>query len=920
MARAFKSYLIITTWLAWNAAQAQPPPSDMPAVLLNSPINATWAANHGRYWTDKGFGGFLLSGIQDHLESDVWAVDGDPATTEADDLLLLEVRLANERLIEQGIDRNFVVVPIAPDDHYFCDAAVARRAVARFKRVGVFCKRAGLRGIAIDTRPASLFYDFRWDGYRYGAYTAAQLAEGARAFGQRIVRAFLGECPASDLLVITDGYRYWGSLWFALLEGMLEGVDTSRDAQLHVLTRATCLETAPARIRAVAERIPRILRRHVDRNTWERWQERGHVALGMGPLGYRDAAGTRTPVAAYTFDAYRRQLAAAKLYSDHYVWVEGNGPSWWRLTATEAQTYGRLLQNGAAVAVQTQPVIGNLEAYDVRSPFDDLLRVGPYRSNDGPAYVFLSEQGAALFLSDGIQQNLQIEDLGASLVLTLLVSGARREIEIRDGRLTLAPCADPVLIEPLPVRQWVVPTALWLEQPDPPTSPSASVLTRFGFANRTAFDLAGSLEALPPEGFSIRPAVQPFDLSPGQGLRVDGIMRGRFDANTTIKTRLRIAASGSASAVTRTFQCDVARRLKWRTALDGVVQAAPTIADVDGVAPREVLVCSDAGEVACLNADGTCRWKRRFRGRFDVPAAVGRGAFGERAIALIDAHGVLRVLRHDGRVAWERPFEVRCGPSGPLFADLHPFQGDEIIVGLGDGRVVALRADAEILWSYDAESAPAFLSVHRRKADGDHHILLACTDRSGTVACIGRDGRCLWREAIGGALVSPPVVADIEADGADEVIVATATGGIHVLDAKTAASRSHANLGVAVQSFTVAHFPAGREPHFLITNPGALYCLSRTFDVEWSVELHAVGAPAVARLAAGPCILVATSTGQVVALSTDGAVLWRETRAPVPLAGSPVVSDVDHDGDLECVYASTDRLLEAIPLGAANSR
>ena len=794
--------LIIAASLGCATATAGPPPQEMPCVLLNAPVNATWAANHTDYWQRKGFAGFLLSGIQDDLEVDVWAVDGDAATKGNEDLLLREVRLANERLVEAGIDRNFVLVPIAPDRCFFADPAVARDTIGRFRSVGVFCEKAGLRGVAIDTRPNSLFYDYRWDGYLYDTYTPSDVERGAREFGKHAVRSLLREHPQAEVLVIAGGHETWGPLWFALFEGMVEGLRVSRDAPMHLLTRETCFETRPGRIARIAERTRSIIRDRFADESRSRWEKRGYVGLGISPLGYQETAEGRAPVAHYPFEAYRLQLAAAKLYSERYVCIEANGPSWWRLAAPEAETYGGLLQNGALMTGQTQPVVENLEAYDVRTPLDGLRRVGPCRFDDNPAYVLLSDEGAEIVFWQGIGEQRVVEGHHAPVLVTDLVTEQHRRIEPENSRLVLEPAAGPIVVGSLPVSEWALPAAVWLDVLHHPSPEVATFPVQFGFVNRTAFDISGALDAVVPTGFAIRPATQPFELESGEAILIDGVVRGKFRPGAPVRIVLRVAITGSAEPVTRAFEANVVPDLEWGARLDGAVRAAPLVTELDGEAPDEVVLCSQAGEVVCINADGSVRWNRRFAERFDVAPAAGRGGLGQPLIATVDHRGTLRVIAQDGRVQWEKRLGARCGQSGPVFAEIDPFPGDEVVVSLDDGRIVAIRGDTQVLWSYPTGPG-SFFAVLPFNDDAPCRIFVTCGGASGGLECISDQGQRLWRAATDGPSACPPVIADTNGDGISEVITATASGIVEVW---------RADIGVALSSHDLSSMIVSVQP------------------------------------------------------------------------------------------------------------
>jgi hypothetical protein len=885
----------------------------VPAVLLAAPINATWAANHIPYWREKGFSGFLLTGIQDSLESDVWAVDGDPATKGNEDLLLREVRLAVERLVEGGINRDFAVAPLAPEAAYFSDPALAGKAVGCFAQIGAFCKLAGLRGVAIDTRTESLFYDYRWDGYRYDSYTVADVEQGARDFGRRMVRAVIREFPESEILAIADGYTHWSPLWTALIEGMIEALDPAGPSTLHLLTRESCLETAPAALVTIADRSQRVLRDRFSDKARVCWRKKGALSLGVSPLGYWDAPEGPGPIVSYPLEAYRVQLAMAKLLSDRYVWVDGGGSSWWRVTESDAATYGPLFQNGAAIRTQTRPVVGDLDAYTVRTPFDDCVRVGPYTWLDSPCAVLRSDKGAAVVLWQGSAHAAAMENRQDPVPVTDLRNGRRTEMKPTEDRVVLGPFSDPVLIETLPIRRWIPPASAWFEFAEPPSPGVLSVPVRFGFANRTEFALSGSMEVLAPKGFSVKPSHLPFDLKPGEAVRTDGAIRGKFPLGASFTMDLAVLTGGR-TPVTCSFPWAVCPDSAWRAWLDGPVVPGIGVGNLGPKGSWAVAVCTQAGEVACLSAAGGVLWTRRFPGRLETPPALGVQGFNGPFVAAVDPHGLLRTFTSEGRLNWEKPLGAPCSPFGLICANLDDFPGDEILLALTDGRIVALHSDGEVRWSVTGPPGPSYVTSVPA-SDGYARLYVARAGESPEVESINREGQIMWRATLENRPVVPPVLADTNTDGAPELLTAENNGVVRVWDIRTGSPVSRFALNLNVAAFTRADLRPEEGPEFLAADGSTLFCYSRTFDLLWSLDAHVVGTPIIDHPADGPKILVSTREGTLLCLDGKGAETWRDTRSPAPLVTAPMAADLAADGRRYYLVGGADRTLRAVAVG-----
>ena len=117
--------------------------------------------------------------------------------------------------------------------------------------------------------------------------------------------------------------------------------------------------------------------------TW--WGQRGGVALGAWPLGYYRPimgaggkflgwSGTRETFAGqlvgpyadkmchYSAQEFRRQLAALRLYSDGFVWINGLGASWWQIPSEKADYYAAQVHRFARDN-ELAPTAAHIESY-----------------------------------------------------------------------------------------------------------------------------------------------------------------------------------------------------------------------------------------------------------------------------------------------------------------------------------------------------------------------------------------------------------------------------------------------------------------------------------------------------------------------------------------------------------------------------
>jgi hypothetical protein len=195
--------------------------------------------------------------------------------------------------------------------------------------------------------------------------------------------------------------------------------------------------------------------------------------------------------------------------------------------------------------------------------------------------------------------------------------------------------------------------------------------------------------------------------------------------------------------------------------------------DADGDGTPEI-----ATDGALLAADGSelGRWDTIPYGLFTAPADVDRDAVPE----LFGSAGVVRLP--DEVAPW------RGLPDGGGYAmGAFAWSGAEVrALGTDGDHLFAAAPDGEVLWSWP--DTPGSFGTGAPVAVGDLHgdgtpDLVALHDRE--VVALGWDGDLLWTVPDGG-INGGVTLADLDADGAYEVVVAT-SAGLRILDGATGA-------------------------------------------------------------------------------------------------------------------------------------
>jgi hypothetical protein len=358
---------------------------ERPRTLLFSPMNANYLRETAAQWGERGFRGFLFDGVMASWPSDVWAVDGDPASRGEDDKLLQEVRACNDECRRHGIDSNFVKVAFydeLPD--WFDDAAWAK-LTENFRQGTRFAKLSGCAGMAIDTEYIAQQYNPGWEGYAKAPRPLPELKAKVRERWRTVIAAMLTEYPQMVLLTLPEGMLYYGELYWDLFTGMLQAcADADAPGGLHLMTEGTYHMTAAAALARYPERVDTTIAEECPAPLVAYWRSRCSVALGVWPLGYyraiNDAAGKFVGWAGkketsgdkvigsyadksewYPVSKFGEQMAGVSTFCPKYNWVYGHGAVFWQWTEPELAKYQQCAHKSASNA--TLPTVPNLAEY-----------------------------------------------------------------------------------------------------------------------------------------------------------------------------------------------------------------------------------------------------------------------------------------------------------------------------------------------------------------------------------------------------------------------------------------------------------------------------------------------------------------------------------------------------------------------------
>lgn len=354
----------------------------------------------------------------------------------------------------------------------------------------------------------------------------------------------------------------------------------------------------------------------------------------------------------------------------------------------------------------------------------------------------------------------------------------------------------------------------------------------------------------------------------------------------------------------------------------GDVVLAP-VAEVPGAGTP---IADDSCALVRLDpANGTTRWARGLPAEACVTHALtepavtdvdGDGSL-EAAVASTEEALVVHAVA-DGREEWRVPLGA-YGYGRPTVANLTPAPGREVVAVDVDGGVVVATGTGSVVWRQDATEgwdnpavwvAPVVADVD---ADGAREVVVGAN--RGLVV-LGPDGSVERRVEGPGTYLA---AADVDDDPAIELLSA-GTGTVRAVDGATGEPEwSRGIEGARLRTVTDGDGDA-RAELYLGRPTGAVTALdARTGDPEWSTSVasEVVVSPVLGDVDGDGTreVVAVTNGGTVVVLGPDGRELAAYERS-VPVWTFPTVVDLDDDGSAEVLVRYGDGRVVALSYGS----
>ena len=292
-------------------------------------------------------------------------------------------------------------------------------------------------------------------------------------------------------------------------------------------------------------------------------------------------------------------------------------------------------------------------------------------------------------------------------------------------------------------------------------------------------------------------------------------------------------------------------------------------------------------------------------GRTDIVIAAAGG----------EGENLLYRLADGGEVMWKINLPAPA-TAGVTLGDVDRDGTLDILVACGP-QLLCYDARGKLKWSFaTTEEIDSFATIADLDGDGAPEVIFGANDNQ--LHVLNADGTEKWRFATKSWIVGGVSVADLDGDGQLEVIFGSMDFNIYCLDSRGRLKWKHETEDWVASSPAVADVDGdGKLETLASSDDGHLYCLSHLGTLKWRADWGEAGTRTRPYLAIADMdgdgtreTVLALPNGKLNLYLSNGDEAWSRQNSG-GIVGSPLIADLNGDGTQDIVVASQDGQLKA---------
>jgi outer membrane protein assembly factor BamB len=918
-----KGPLLLVMFLTVVTATAAP---HKPTVfLLDAPVNATWAANHGEMWRQKGFRGFFFEGLVDDLapypsEMPQSKSPVDPPDSANEQVLpgdweslITEISGAVNRLRAAGLDRNFLRLSLLPEAPYFTDNTFRDIAMRRLKLAGECCRRTGLHGIALDTQSQSGIFDYRWDGHPEEA-TPEILSEGARRFGRSLLRTFIREFPEGEILLLAQRVEMAGPLWYAFFEGSLESVGAAATVPIRLILYDGGLPEPLEFYQGRLQQLNRMYHRTLSVAAYERWERQGGVSFSLEPIRYEGDM----PVPRYPLGPYRHALCATALNGNDYTIIHAPQGGWWHIPPDLAAQFPHLRQAGRARVSFSPPVPVTVDAYAPRLPIAGALHLGTAFVAEKAMEVLQHEEKTALLSWDGLSQELRLPARTGMITVTDLVTDTQGYFTPSDEMITVPVQQGLLLIEGAATTVFAVQAGMNMQLLTPIYAGVSRSELAIAVHNPLSLLMDGALTLNTTHRYALGAMTLDLRVAAGTSTTFQRTLQGisYLGQRPLFSMNLHF---GTQPPVIRTFTFPVEPPELFCIHMDGSIPGPPLLLPTTASTLPRIIAGDMRGGLVCFNSNNNEKlWHTRSRGIHAQPPVMLQDDSGAFFLALQNTHGRIRIFNDLGEEK-----VIIYGSDSP-FTKLAPVHSDKgaavYLAAAAANRTITIYAPSgilqnrfstgDVLYLASAPTLPGRLYVvaTEEKDAAQSELTLSCYDLG---------GHLLWHSLLPAGITCLPAVHATTGTSPSIICVSDTAGVLSLYDAEDGSLWINHVMDAPFPVTNMAALGSVSKGELLLATSDSTMLRVHALSENSSEQRFATPLPNVTALTPAPQdgeVLVGLKNGDLYGFHMNGKMLWEDHQGVGSVTGITPFTVPDQKDTFICTTSSEAGLLRGLEI------